>query len=128
MRPHDAVFLALAALAVAGRPRLWWVPALAPLAAAALLPLGALAPPLAALAACVAAPAGLAPAAILLAVPVYAGWAEAARSALLWLGAAALLGGMEERFEEVSPRLRGAPIRLFAAGVLYYALLPVSYV
>ncbi|MEK7468684.1 MAG: hypothetical protein AAB074_14835 [Planctomycetota bacterium] len=126
MKPWDAVFLAAAAGLFLQRPRAWWLAAAAPLLALAAQPLGTFAGPAAALAAVLVAPR-FAPAALLLAAGHYTGWADAARASAVWLAVSALLASMEERFEEVSPRLRGAPIRLFATGVLYYALLPVAY-
>lgn len=126
MKPWDAVFLAAAAGLFLQRPRAWWLAAAAPLLAIAAHPLGAFAAPAAALAAVVLSPR-FAPAALLLAAGHYAGWADAARASAVWLAVSALLESMEGRLEEVSPRLRGAPIRLFATGVLYYALLPAAY-
>ncbi|MCC6741419.1 MAG: hypothetical protein IT452_20425 [Planctomycetia bacterium] len=126
MKAWDAVLLAAAAGMFLRRPAAWWLSAAAPLLALAARPLGAFAEPAAALAALALAPR-FAPAALLLAAGHYAGWADAARSAAAFLAVSALLHSMEPRFDEVSPPLRGAPIRLFAAGVLYYALLPVAY-
>ncbi len=126
MKPWDAVFLAAAAGLLLQRPRSWWLAAAAPLLAVAAQPLGPFAGAAAAIAAVLLAPR-FAPAALVLAAGHYAGWADAARASLVWFAVSALLASMEERFEEVSLPLRGAPIRLFAAGVLYYALLPVAY-
>ncbi len=126
MIPHDAVFLAAAAGTVLPRPRTWWLVALVPLVAVAARPLGEFAAPAAAIAAVALAPR-FAPVALLLAAGQFSGWGDAARASALWLAASALLASMEPRFAEVSPHLRGAPIRLLASGVLYYALLPVAY-
>lgn len=130
MRPFDAVFLALAAGLFLERPKRWWLVALAPLVAfaAGSVPFEQFERPIAALVACLLAPR-FAPVALLLALPEYHGLFDAVRAALLWIAATAILDGLKRRFdvEAMPPRMRGKPIELLSAGILYYVLLPVAY-
>lgn len=99
---------------------------LAPALAWLCLPLGPYASPVAALAATFVGRRFF-PAAALLVVPSYTGWTEAVVCGVLWGGLSMLLYSLSDRFAEVSPSLRGVPIRLVTLGVLYYTLLPLRY-
>lgn len=130
MRPYDAVFLAVVAGFLIERPRVWWLAVFAPLisvVAHAML-VSRLAIPMAALVAVLLVPR-FAPVAILLAVPIYRGPWEVVQTMLLWLVVSALMEGLEDRFvdETRSSRMRAMSARFLSAVVLYYTLLPVTF-
>ncbi|MCP3917156.1 MAG: hypothetical protein GY711_16530 [bacterium] len=131
MRPFDAVFLALVASRCLDRPKRWWLVALAPLLAYGIgwyEPLGRFAMPLAALAAVALAPRW-APVGLLLVLPVYGTLIHSLGAAATWLGLDVVFDALLARLDEsaITPRLRGWPIRLAIAGILYYTLLPLAY-
>lgn len=130
MSSYDAVFLSVAASLFFERSRARFLAALVPLAAFALefAPLGDFRAPAAALAAVALCPRA-APVALLLAVPRYASFAEALRTALAWPAAVVLFESVESRLEEgaIPWRLRGAPVRLVVCAALYYVLHPVAF-
>lgn len=132
MMTYDAVFLAIAAAGVYERlPNRWYLAAAAPLLAfgATLLSLGTLGAPAAALAALLVAPR-VAPSALLLTLPLYAGWTSAVVAAAAWVGAISAFDALaQDRLdaESMPALLRGGPGRLVALGVLYYALAPVAH-
>jgi len=130
MSPFDAVFLALAAGVVLERPKDSWFTALAPLIALAIgfLPLNRFHLPATALAVCLVAPRQAA-VALVLVIPVYADVFDALRASFLWMLGTVLLNELGRKSDgaEIPARLRGAPLRMFACGVLYFTLLPVAY-
>ena len=124
------MFLAIAAATLLDRPKWWWLAALAPLIAfgVSLAPIGRFQIPVAALAACLVSPR-CAAVALLLAIPEYEGLFDAVRATVLWMTGTLIMDGLARHFEEedLPGRFRGAPVRLLACGVLYYALSPLSY-
>jgi len=130
MTPFDAVFLALAAGVFLERSKQGWFAALAPLLALAIgfIPLGRFHLPATALAVCLVAPRQAAVALVLI-IPTYGGVFDAVRAAVLWMIGTVLLDelGRKSDDSETPASVRGTPVRLFACGVLYFTLLPVSY-
>ncbi len=130
MKPYDAVFLAVAVGLFLSRPRWWWLVALTPavVLAAHWMPLGRLATPVAAIAACLLAPR-YAPVAVVLAIPVYASPPGAFLAATLWLVVSILVEGTTDRLDEVasSSQMRRMSLRLLSIVVLYFTLLPVKF-
>jgi len=130
MSPYDAVFLALAVGLFLGRPRWRWLVALAPFVAiaAGYASLGDFEKPVAAVLVCMLSPR-FAPAAILLAIPVYPDLVSGLSTAVLWLAATAILAGLDDRFDdEILPKpMRGVGVRLLTVGIFYYTFMPVLF-
>ena len=130
MSPFDAVFLALAAGVFLERPKPDWAAALAPLIALAIgfIPLGRFHLPATALAVCLVAPRQAAVALVLI-LPTYAGAFDALRTSILWIIGTVLLNELGRKTDEseTPANASGTPLRLFACGILYFTLLPVSY-
>ncbi|MDP6408867.1 MAG: hypothetical protein QGI46_05785 [Planctomycetota bacterium] len=131
MRPYDAVFLALVASRCLDRPKRWWLVLLVPLLAYGIgccEPPGRFALPATALLVVVLVPRW-APVGLLLAVPVYGTLVQSLGAAATWLGLDVVFNSLLARVRDdaVPPRLRGWPIRLLVAAVLYYTLLPLTW-
>jgi hypothetical protein len=130
MRPFDTVFMAIAVGQLSKLPRHWWLAAVAPVVSFVvhLTPFDRYEAPATALIVCLLVPKS-APSALLLAMPDYREALDVLVTALVWLGVTLLLRSLGDRLDEstVPERLRGLPARLFCLAVLYYTLLPVSY-
>ena len=130
MKPYDAIFLSVALGIFLERPRYWWLGALVPSVALAAhwLPLGPVATPVAAIAACLLVPR-YAPLAIIMAIPVYNGPVDVTRATLLWLAVSVLMMRLDDQFDgDVLPsRTRRMAAQLLSVAVLYHTLLPVTF-
>ena len=130
MKPYDAVFISIALGSFLERPRYWWVAAVVPLIAfvAHWLPIGHYAIPIAAIAAFWLVPR-YAPVAIIMAIPDYSGPSEVVKITCLWLAASLLILGLENQIEGevLTSWTRRMAAQLLSVAVLYYTLLPVTF-
>lgn len=130
MTSFDAVFLAIAIAIFLERSKHSYLAALAPLITVAIgfAPIGDFRLPVTALAVCLVARQHAA-VALVLAIAGYDGVFDAVRASLLWIFGTVLCNELGKRSDaaELPPRAGGASIRLFICGVLYFTLLPVSY-
>ena len=130
IRPYDAVFLAVALGLFLTQPRRWWLAAFAPAIALAThwIAIGGFATPVAVIAACLLVPR-YAPAAIVLAIPIYEGPTDVLGTAVLWLVVSVLIKGLEERISDgvLDSPARRTSARLLSVVILYYTLQPVMF-
>jgi hypothetical protein len=128
--PYDAAFLALGAGVFLERSRRSWLVAFAPLLALVLgaMSLGHFHIPMTALVVCLLAPRH-ASIALILVIPAYGGLFDALRTSVLWLLGTVLVGGLGRKSDasEMAEPSGGTPARLLICGVLYFTLLPTSY-